>query len=93
MRAAKRRREVSSCGTLSPSEQGQLQDALGSIRGIATLIGPGIFSLTFAASIGAFRNWNLPGAAWLLSCALLIAAMALANAVTRSAPRLEECAA
>jgi MFS transporter, DHA1 family, tetracycline resistance protein len=69
---------------VAPSEQGALQGALGSLRGIATLVGPGIFSLTFAASIGTFRSWNLPGAAWLLSCILLITAMSLAYAVTRS---------
>jgi DHA1 family tetracycline resistance protein-like MFS transporter len=78
---------------VSPSEQGQLQGALGSIRGIATLIGPGIFSVTFAASIGEFRSWNLPGAAWLLSCVLLIAAMGLAYAVTRSSPACLEARA
>ncbi|MDB5092983.1 MAG: tetA [Candidatus Eremiobacteraeota bacterium] len=71
---------------VSPSEQGQLQGALGSLRGIATLVGPGMFSLTFAASIGVLRSWNLPGAAWLLACVLLIAAMSLAYAVTRSSP-------
>jgi MFS family permease len=45
-----------------PSEQGQLQGALNGLRGITGLIGPGLFTLTFAGFIGAGRDWHLPGA-------------------------------
>ena len=38
---------------VAASEQGRLQGANGSISGIANLIGPGLFALTFAYAIGA----------------------------------------
>ncbi len=70
---------------VGPSEQGELQGALGSIRGIAALIGPSLFNLTFAAAVGPFVAWNLPGAPWLLSALILIAALPLAARATRRA--------
>jgi DHA1 family tetracycline resistance protein-like MFS transporter len=51
---------------VQPSEQGQLQGANSSLRGIAGLFGPGLFTLTFATFIGAWRDWHLPGAPFLL---------------------------
>jgi DHA1 family tetracycline resistance protein-like MFS transporter len=70
---------------VQPSEQGQLQGANSSVRGIAGLIGPGLFTLTFAGSIGAWRDWNLPGAAFLLAALLLIVAVAVTWRVTKPA--------
>ena len=58
---------------VSPSEQGQLQGANSSVLGIATLIGPILFTQTFATFIGAHRDWHLPGAPFLLSALLLVA--------------------
>ena len=58
---------------VSATEQGQLQGAIGSLRGISGMIGPALFSLTFATSIG-HQNWHLPGAAFLLASLLLAAA-------------------
>ena len=55
---------------VSPSEQGQLQGANASIQSIANLIGPGIFALLFAYAIGAGRDWNVPGAPYLLAAVL-----------------------
>jgi MFS transporter, DHA1 family, tetracycline resistance protein len=63
---------------VSPSEQGQLQGANGSVLGIATLIGPLLFTQIFATFIGAHRDWHLPGAPFLLSAALLVGALAMA---------------
>ena len=37
---------------VGPSEQGELQGAIGSLRGISMLIGPSIFTLTFAQFAG-----------------------------------------
>jgi len=65
------------------SAQGQLQGANSSIMGITGLIGPGLFTLTFAASIGAHRNWQLPGAPFLLAALLLVVALLLAWRVTQ----------
>jgi DHA1 family tetracycline resistance protein-like MFS transporter len=49
------------------TEQGQLQGALSSIRGIAFMIGPIIFTSTFASFIGPCRYCHLPGAPYLLA--------------------------
>ena len=68
---------------VQPSDQGQLQGANSSLRGIAGMFGPGLFTLTFAGSIGAWRNWNVPGAAFLLAALLLMLAMFVAWRVTR----------
>jgi DHA1 family tetracycline resistance protein-like MFS transporter len=67
---------------VSPSEQGQLQGANTSIMGIANLIGPGIFSVTFAQAI-AGGNAKLAGAPFLLSAVMTLAAAALAWHATR----------
>jgi DHA1 family tetracycline resistance protein-like MFS transporter len=65
------------------SEQGQLQGANNSIQGIANLVGPFIFTLTFAWAIGSGKDWNFPGAPFVLSAAFLGAAAALGWHVTR----------
>ena len=57
---------------VAPTEQGQLQGANGSLRGIAEFVGPSIFTMTFAAFITAERN--LPGAPFFLSAVLLAVA-------------------
>jgi MFS transporter, DHA1 family, tetracycline resistance protein len=62
---------------VGPSEQGQLQGANSSVLGIANLIGPILFTQTFASFIVAHRNWELPGAPFLLSSIMLVAAFAV----------------
>jgi MFS transporter, DHA1 family, tetracycline resistance protein len=64
------------CRRVSASEQGQLQGAIGSLRGISGMLGPVLFTRTFAAFIGQWRGWNLPGSPFLLSSMLLLSAMA-----------------
>jgi DHA1 family tetracycline resistance protein-like MFS transporter len=72
---------------VSPSEQGALQGAVGSVRSIAMIVGPGIFSMTFAAFIAPERSQQLPGAPWYVAALLLFVATAVAFAVTpKSAP-------
>ena len=51
------------------SEQGQLQGALSSLTGMANMLAPALFSLTFAAALGMFRRWNAPGAPFLIPIA------------------------
>ena len=63
------------------SEQGELQGAISSMRAIAMLIGPGLFSFTFAWFINAKHRWVLPGAPWYLAAAMLFVAMAMAFTV------------
>ena len=68
------------------SEQGRLQGAMGSLRGITGMIGPGLFTQTFAASVGGGwangRGWHLPGAAFLVSALMLAVALGVAWRVT-----------
>ena len=68
-----------------PEEQGELQGALGSLRGISMLVGPGIFSLTFAQFAGPWRSLGLIGAPWLLAAFLYTVALAIAWRVTSRA--------
>ena len=56
---------------VGPTEQGQLQGALASLRGVSGLIGPGLFTLTFAQFIGDWRGAGLAGAPFLLATLLL----------------------
>jgi DHA1 family tetracycline resistance protein-like MFS transporter len=65
------------------NEQGQLQGANSSLMGIANMVGPMIFAYVFAVFI-AHREWHVPGAAFLLSAALLAAGMMLVARITRS---------
>ncbi|MBX9774578.1 MAG: TCR/Tet family MFS transporter [Xanthobacteraceae bacterium] len=60
------------------SEQGQLQGANASMMGIASLIGPGIFTQSFALSIGANAVIHLPGAPFLLAAVMLAVSLAVA---------------
>jgi DHA1 family tetracycline resistance protein-like MFS transporter len=66
---------------VSSSEQGQLQGANSSSRSVAGLIGPGIFTATFAYLI----DW-LPGAPFLLAAFLLVAAAGVTWVVTAPPP-------
>ncbi len=68
---------------VSPSEQGELQGALGSLRGIAMVIGPGMFSGMFAIFIAPGKS--LPGAPWYLAAFLLVASLVVAWVVAPKA--------
>ncbi|HEX9155606.1 MAG TPA: MFS transporter, partial [Nitrospira sp.] len=70
---------------VSASEQGQLQGAIAGLSGIASLIGPGLFTQTFALFIGPRAGWRLPGAPFLLASLLLLLGMTLAWRATRGA--------
>lgn len=71
---------------VSLSEQGELQGALGSVRSLAMLAAPSIFSLTFAFAIAPERRVKIPGAPWFVAAGLLVLAATLAAAVTRNPP-------
>ena len=64
-------------------EQGKLQGANGSITSIAGLIGPGLFTLSFAYFIDKERAWVLPGAPFFIAAALLLMALLLAVRAAR----------
>jgi DHA1 family tetracycline resistance protein-like MFS transporter len=56
---------------VSPREQGELQGAIGTLRGLAALFAPLIFTTAFAAGIAR----ALPGAAWFLGVLFLAVAV------------------
>ncbi|MGH7787761.1 MAG: MFS transporter, partial [Candidatus Binatia bacterium] len=68
---------------VEPSAQGQLQGANSSLRGVAGLIGPGLFTLTFARAIDPSRASQMPGAPFVLASALVAGAVAVAWRSTR----------
>ena len=70
---------------VSPSEQGELQGANSSILGITGLIGPLLFTTTFASFIGPRRELHLPGAPFLLAALMTVVAILAARRVTRGA--------
>jgi MFS transporter, DHA1 family, tetracycline resistance protein len=63
---------------VTPEQQGQLQGATGSVQSVSQLVGPFLFTLTFAWFIGANAPLVLPGAPFLLASALLLVALVLA---------------
>ena len=69
------------------SEQGQLQGATSSLLGIAGLIGPTLYTEAYAFFASPREGWNVPGAPFLLSAMLLLAA--IAAVATRSRAPIE----
>ncbi|HTB02845.1 MAG TPA: TCR/Tet family MFS transporter [Bradyrhizobium sp.] len=63
---------------VTPEQQGQLQGATSSVQSVSQLVGPFLFTLTFAYFIGAQAPVKLPGAPFLLAAALLLLAMLVA---------------
>jgi DHA1 family tetracycline resistance protein-like MFS transporter len=60
-----------------PEQQGQLQGATTSVQSVSQLLGPFLFTLTFAHFIGAQAPFKLPGAPFYLASALLLLALAV----------------
>lgn len=56
---------------VTPQEQGELQGAIGSIRGVAALFGPLLYTAVFAAGIA----HGVPGAPWFLAAVIICAAV------------------
>jgi DHA1 family tetracycline resistance protein-like MFS transporter len=69
---------------VSPQEQGQLQGANSSLMGITGLVGPSLFTMTFAYFITDHGPLHLPGAPFLLAGFMLFLAMIIAVFVARS---------
>jgi DHA1 family tetracycline resistance protein-like MFS transporter len=64
-----------------PDQQGALQGATTSVQSVSQLVGPFLFTLTFAYFIGGGAPWVMPGAAFLLAAALLLLALVIAARV------------
>src|SRR5262245_49485797 len=69
---------------VDPRRQGELQGANGAVLGIAAMIGPGLFTQTFATFIAADAPWQIPGAPFFLAAALLALAWLIGLNVARA---------
>lgn len=67
---------------VAADQQGRLQGATSSVQSVSQLLGPFLFTLTFAYFIGAQAPLKLPGAPFLLAAALLVLALTIAARVT-----------
>jgi MFS transporter, DHA1 family, tetracycline resistance protein len=63
---------------VAADQQGQLQGATSSVQSLSQMVGPFLFTLTFAYFIGAQAPFKLPGAPFLLASALLLLALLIA---------------
>jgi MFS transporter, DHA1 family, tetracycline resistance protein len=63
---------------VTPEQQGQLQGATSSVQSLSQLLGPLVFTMTFAYFIGEQAPVKLPGAPFLLAAALLLLALVVA---------------
>jgi len=67
---------------VGPDQQGQLQGATSSVQSLSQLLGPFLFTLTFAYFIGPNAPAKLPGAPFVLAALLLLLALAVAARFT-----------
>lgn len=67
---------------VGPSEQGELQGAMGSVRGIAMMIAPLIFAWTFSQVSGPWRTLAPLGSPFFLAAAMLAVAIYVTWRVT-----------
>ena len=77
--------------TAGPDEQGQLQGAINSLRGIAGMLGPGLFTWLFARAVGSWSGLHQPGLPYFVAGGMLVLSVLLAL-VTRG-PRPSPAAA
>jgi MFS transporter, DHA1 family, tetracycline resistance protein len=68
---------------VGPSQQGQLQGTFSSMRGIAGMIGPLLFTQVFRGAIAEGMPAWLPGAPYFMAAALVAASLVVAAAATR----------
>src|SRR5262249_48241611 len=68
-------------------EQGRLQGANSSVMALTGLVGPGLFTLTFAHFNAQGRSFALPGAPFYLAARVLAAAALLALRLARPVSR------
>jgi DHA1 family tetracycline resistance protein-like MFS transporter len=75
---------------VAPDQQGQLQGATASVQSVSQLVGPFLFTLTFAYFIGEQAPMKLPGAPFFLASVLvLLASVVAAGTLSRARPRVQ----
>jgi DHA1 family tetracycline resistance protein-like MFS transporter len=72
--------------SVAADQQGQLQGATASVQSVSQLVGPFLFTLTFAYFISPEAPLKLPGAPFLLACVLLLLALLIAMRTLARAP-------
>lgn len=75
--------------SVSTSEQGRLQGALGSMNGIASIVAPIVYPQSFALALDAQSTmgpWPILGAPFFIAAMLLVGALILAERATRARP-------
>jgi DHA1 family tetracycline resistance protein-like MFS transporter len=77
---------------VASDQQGQLQGANASVQSISQLLGPFLFTLTFAYFIGATAPFQLPGAPFFLASALVVLGLAVAASTLAGAKPYSETA-
>ncbi len=66
-----------------PEEQGQLQGAINSLRGVAGIVGPGLFTWIFARAVGDWSGWAPAGLPFFAACGIMLLSVLLTFAVPR----------
>ncbi|MEZ0263053.1 MAG: TCR/Tet family MFS transporter [Alphaproteobacteria bacterium] len=61
------------------TRQGELQGALGSLRSVAMLVGPGLFAAVYAGFLAGPNP--MPGAPWYLAAAMLVVSLVVARLI------------
>lgn len=74
---------------VAPHEQGQLQGANSAIMGIAQIISPAVFGLTFAYAVDHNATLHMPGLPILIASALMAGSFLLALQVAKPATPVE----
>ncbi|MDX1568299.1 MAG: TCR/Tet family MFS transporter [Longimicrobiales bacterium] len=60
---------------VAADEQGRLQGAITSLMGVAGVVAPLLFTQTFAAAVGPYEEYGMPGAPFLIGGGLLVVAI------------------
>jgi DHA1 family tetracycline resistance protein-like MFS transporter len=64
---------------VSPSQQGQMQGGVQSLRGLAAIFGPIMFTFIFSKTYGVSTVFKVPGAAFYVAAAVLVLSLAVAQ--------------
>ncbi len=67
-----------------PNEQGQLQGAINSLRGVAGILGPGLFTVLFAKAVGDWSGWRVPGLPFYVAGGMMLLSVLLSTAPGKS---------
>ena len=75
---------------VAKNEQGELQGAIQMLRSVGMIVGPVIFSGTFAYSVSEAHTWKAPGFAWIVGGVLLLISLVVAVFVTNPGDNVAE---